>query len=244
MATNQVHKIPSAIVPSWVVMAMILITTASVMVTVLRRTNARRLAAEAKLVSVTKQVEAARESLRFGHAAPVAEDEPNDAESAARRGESLPLELLRLFIYCLLALASGFLTVSSLFKIKAEVSAKLARDRLLLENQLAIAQSLPASARLLLHRPQFFGRFPNVGVSRSTAAVTGPSELSKLAALLFCGMVLCSGFIFAASQHFASIQHGYETQSLRIELKEIRDQISANQPSLPASVPHIYRRAA
>ena len=61
----------------------------------------------------------------------------------------------------------------------------------------------------------------------------------QLAALLCCGIVLSAGFIFAANQHFTALQHGYETQSLRIELKHLRDQIDANQPSLPASVPHI-----
>ena len=239
MATNQVHKIPNAIVPPWVVFGILLISTTAVLVTVLQRTNARKQAAEAKLASVTKQVEAAEESRRFGHPAPVVEEEPIDSDSSTARGESFPLEFIRLFTYCLLALASGFLTVSSLFKIRAEVSHKLERDRLLLENQLAIARSLPASARLLLHRPQFFSKFPNVGVSRSTAAVAGPNELMRLGALLCCGIVLSAGFIYAARQHFAAVQHGYEIQSRRIELKKLRDEINANQPSLPASVPHI-----
>lgn len=239
MAAKQVHKIPSAIVPAWVVFGILLITTAAVLVTVLQRTNDRKAAAEAKLASLTKQVEAAKESLRFGHTAPVFEDELNNSESNAARAESLPLELTKLLAYCLLALASGFLTVSSLFKIRAEVNAKLEHDRLLLENQLAIARSLPASTRLLLHRPEFFSKHPNVGVSRSTAAVTEPSELMRLVGLLLSGIVLSAGFIFAASQHFAALEHGYETQRLRVELKKIRDQISANQPSLPASVPHI-----
>ena len=155
MATNQVHKIPNAIVPAWVVFGILLISTAAVLVTVLQRTSGRKAAAEAKLLSLTKQVEAAKESLRFGHAAPVFEDELNDSESSAARGESLPLELTKLITYCLLALASGFLTVSSIFKIWAEVNAKLERDRHLFENQLVIARSLPASARLLIHRPPF-----------------------------------------------------------------------------------------
>lgn len=239
MATNQVHKIPNAIVPAWVVFGIVLISTAAVCVTVLQRTNARKQAAEAKLANLTEQVEAAEESLRFGHPAPVVEEVPIDSDSSTARGESFPLELIKLFTYCLLALASGFLTVSSLFKIRAEVSHKLERDRLLLENQLAIARSLPASARLLLHRPQFFTKFPNVGVSRSTAAVTAPSELMRLAALMCCGIVLSAGFIYAARQHFAAVQHGYEIQSRRIELKKLRDEINANRPSLPASVPHI-----
>lgn len=39
--------------------------------------------------------------------------------------------------------------------------------------------------------------------------------LSRLAILLFCGLVLASGFVFAARQHFAAVQYGYESETLR-----------------------------
>jgi len=39
--------------------------------------------------------------------------------------------------------------------------------------------------------------------------------LSRLALLLFCGLVLASGFVFAARQHFAAVQYGYQSESLR-----------------------------
>jgi hypothetical protein len=41
--------------------------------------------------------------------------------------------------------------------------------------------------------------------------------LSRLALLLFCGLVLASGFVFAARQHFAAVQFGYQSESLRQE---------------------------
>lgn len=41
--------------------------------------------------------------------------------------------------------------------------------------------------------------------------------LSRLALLLFCGLVLASGFVFAARQHFAAVQYGYQSESLRQE---------------------------
>ena len=41
--------------------------------------------------------------------------------------------------------------------------------------------------------------------------------LSRLALLLFCGLVLASGFVFAARQHFAAVQYGYGSESLRQE---------------------------
>ena len=41
--------------------------------------------------------------------------------------------------------------------------------------------------------------------------------LSRLAVLLFCGLVLASGFLFAARQHFAAVQFGYQSELLRTE---------------------------
>lgn len=41
--------------------------------------------------------------------------------------------------------------------------------------------------------------------------------LSRLALLLFCGLVLASGFVFAARQHFAAVQYGYQSETLRQE---------------------------
>jgi cell division protein FtsL len=43
------------------------------------------------------------------------------------------------------------------------------------------------------------------------------SALSRLALLLFCGLVLTGGFLFAARQHFAAIQYGYKNEELRRE---------------------------
>lgn len=49
--------------------------------------------------------------------------------------------------------------------------------------------------------------------------------LSRLALLLFCGLVLASGFVFAARQHFAAVQFGYRSESLRQErVKLIEEQ--------------------
>jgi hypothetical protein len=41
--------------------------------------------------------------------------------------------------------------------------------------------------------------------------------LSRLALLLFCGLVLASGFVFAAQQHFAAVDYGYKSEELRSE---------------------------
>jgi cell division protein FtsL len=52
--------------------------------------------------------------------------------------------------------------------------------------------------------------------------------LSRLILLLGCGLVLAVGFVFAARQHFASIQFGYESEILRHE----RQQLLAEQQRL------------
>jgi hypothetical protein len=41
--------------------------------------------------------------------------------------------------------------------------------------------------------------------------------LSRLALLLLCGLVLASGFVFAAQQHFAALEYGYKSEALRLE---------------------------
>jgi len=45
--------------------------------------------------------------------------------------------------------------------------------------------------------------------------------LSRLALLLFCGLVLTGGFVLAAERHFVAVQYGYKTESLRDERKKL-----------------------
>jgi len=52
--------------------------------------------------------------------------------------------------------------------------------------------------------------------------------LSRLALLLCCGLVLASGFVFAARQHFAAVQYGYQSEGLRRE----RDRLLQEQQHL------------
>jgi hypothetical protein len=48
--------------------------------------------------------------------------------------------------------------------------------------------------------------------------------LSRLGLLLFCGLVLASGFVFAARQHFAAVQYGYRNESLRQERAKLLEE--------------------
>jgi hypothetical protein len=52
--------------------------------------------------------------------------------------------------------------------------------------------------------------------------------LSGLALLLFCGLVLAGGFVFAAQQHFAVVDYGYKSEGLRRE----RDALLAEKQHL------------
>ena len=45
--------------------------------------------------------------------------------------------------------------------------------------------------------------------------------LSKLAALLFMGVALTTGFLFAARQHFAAVNFGYKNEELRRERQRL-----------------------
>ncbi len=63
--------------------------------------------------------------------------------------------------------------------------------------------------------------------------------LSRLGLLLFCGLVLALGFVFAAKQHFAAVQFGYESESLRSERQKLlaeqeRLLLEKEQASAPA----------
>ena len=44
---------------------------------------------------------------------------------------------------------------------------------------------------------------------------------SRLALLLGCGLLLAGGFVFAARQHFAAVQYGYQSELLRLEREKL-----------------------
>ena len=48
--------------------------------------------------------------------------------------------------------------------------------------------------------------------------------LSRLVMLLFSGVVLACGFVFAAKQHFAAVQYGYQNENLRREKQQLLEE--------------------
>ena len=67
-------------------------------------------------------------------------------------------------------------------------------------------------------------RFPEHQLNAKIRRSRDVTALSRLALLLFCGLVLASGFVFAAKQHFAAVQYGYQNESLRNERKRLLEE--------------------
>lgn len=67
-------------------------------------------------------------------------------------------------------------------------------------------------------------RFPEHQLNTKIRRTRDVSALSRLALLLFCGLVLAGGFVFAAKQHFAAVQYGYQNESLRTERKKLLEE--------------------
>ena len=64
-------------------------------------------------------------------------------------------------------------------------------------------------------------RFPEYQQNAKVRRSRDTTALSRLALLLFCGLVLAGGFVFAAKQHFAAVQYGYQNETLRSERRRL-----------------------
>src|SRR5262245_65594699 len=64
-------------------------------------------------------------------------------------------------------------------------------------------------------------RFPEHQQNAKIRRSRDVTALSRLALLLFCGLILTGGFVFAAKQHFAAVQFGYENENLSTERKRL-----------------------
>lgn len=67
-------------------------------------------------------------------------------------------------------------------------------------------------------------RFPEYQSNAKITRTRDVSALSRLALLLFCGLVLAGGFVFAGKNHFAAVQYGYKSESLRRERSQLQQQ--------------------
>jgi hypothetical protein len=67
-------------------------------------------------------------------------------------------------------------------------------------------------------------RFPEFQRNAKVRRARDVTALSRLALLLFSGLVLAGGFVFAAKQHFAAVQFGYKSEDLRTERKRLLEE--------------------
>lgn len=67
-------------------------------------------------------------------------------------------------------------------------------------------------------------RFPESQPNAKVRRARDVTALSRLALLLFSGLVLAGGFVFAAKQHFAAVQVGYKNEDLRTERKRLQEE--------------------
>ena len=51
-----------------------------------------------------------------------------------------------------------------------------------------------------------------------------PRSLTRLGLLLFCGLLLATGFVYAGGRHFSALRLGYETEKLRNALNSAREE--------------------
>ena len=67
-------------------------------------------------------------------------------------------------------------------------------------------------------------RFPQFQPNAKVRRARDVTALSRLALLLFSGLILAGGFVFAAKQHFAAVQFGYKSEDLRTERKKLLEE--------------------
>ena len=67
-------------------------------------------------------------------------------------------------------------------------------------------------------------RFPEFQPNAKVRRARDVTALSRLALLLFSGLILAGGFVFAAKQHFAAVQYGYKSEHLRSERKKLLEE--------------------
>jgi cell division protein FtsL len=68
-------------------------------------------------------------------------------------------------------------------------------------------------------------RIPSKQRNARVARERDPGALVRLGLLLFCGLTLAGGFVYAGGQHFAALKLGYETENLR----KVRNNLAEDQ---------------
>ena len=68
-------------------------------------------------------------------------------------------------------------------------------------------------------------RIPSRQRNARVARERDPGAFVRLGLLLFCGLTLAGGFVYAGGRHFAALKLGYETENLR----KVRNNLAEDQ---------------
>lgn len=201
---------------------MIILATFTVMLTVSFRTYGRRQAAVATYEKIVTEVN----DLGAGRVLP---DEmsslvtpPSDSFETAPASAGIAIQM---FLYCVLAIWGGFLSVSSAIRIWLEIRKRVCSDNVVSAKRGIAGSSIndkkgyskdeslphPQPAHLA-HRQRV------VPLTQNLCRQDKVTEISRLVLLLFCGLFLAAGFVFAAREHFTAINYGYQIEGLRREI--------------------------
>lgn len=71
--------------------------------------------------------------------------------------------------------------------------------------------------------PAMIRRLPSKQRNALIKREQDPGAFMRLTLLLFCGLVLAAGFVYAGGRHFAALHLGYETEKLRNALNAARE---------------------
>ncbi len=96
---------------------------------------------------------------------------------------------------------------------------------LVAQNSVRAGSSIRISVNgILCQGDSHMKRYPQYQSNSKVTRSRDVSALSRLAMLLFCGLVLAGGFVFAGKNHFAAVQYGYQAESLRRERSQLLQQ--------------------
>jgi cell division protein FtsL len=103
------------------------------------------------------------------------------------------------------------------------------------------------TTRFFFEGPVIMRRVPQQQPNSRVRRQRDVLAFSRLALLLFCGVVLTCGFVFAAKQHFAAVRYGYENEQLRQERQRLTEErkrllLEKEQASAPAKLEPAARR--
>lgn len=209
MSTGLNTSLRKEIIPSWVIFGMIILSTFMVNVTVNVRTSARLASAKASYEESQKRLDL----LRHGVSEPINASTSNVETSVQAARQNRPL-LRRLIV----AIYSIILFITAFWILAATSRRQASRDWL---------GSLWAQVHLTLFSED---ASENADYSESTLfdQRVVPSEhsvqaLTRLAFLLFTGLVLAGGFIFAAKQHFAAVQYSFEIANINEQISRLSE---------------------